>query len=245
MSGSRRWAAFALVTVLLTVVTLLVLWYPVLADGLKDAQQASCIANLKKIILATRMYCSDWDGAYPNSALTGASYSEAYGGELPKNMQFERQRKGWPVALAPYLADSQVLWCPADGNSISPAPDAEVSYWFRHALDIGPLYHWGRPLSVADMAFADRQFLFYEHSDWHGAGVGLGTGIAGAGGHGPDLDGVASVTINCAFADGHAAALELGPGLSSAGKTIDANWFTSTTDPSDPTALWNPKISLD
>ncbi len=122
MSGSRRWAAFALVTVLLTVVTLLVLWYPVLADGLKDAQQASCIANLKKIILATRMYCSDWDGAYPNSALTGASYSEAYGGELPKNMQFERQRKGWPVALAPYLADSQVLWCPADGDLAEHCP---------------------------------------------------------------------------------------------------------------------------
>jgi hypothetical protein len=87
-------------------------------------------------------------------------------------MQFERQRKGWPVALAPYLTDSQVLWCPADGNSISPAPDAEVSYWFRHALDIGPIYHWGRPLSVSDMVFVDKQFLFYEHSDWHGAGAG-------------------------------------------------------------------------
>jgi hypothetical protein len=75
MSGSRRWAAFALVTLLLTVVTLLVLWYPVLADGLKDAQQASCIANLKKIILATRMYCSDWDGAYPASCRRTCSSS--------------------------------------------------------------------------------------------------------------------------------------------------------------------------
>jgi type II secretory pathway pseudopilin PulG len=79
--------------------------FPVFARARENARRSSCQSNLKQIGLGILQYTQDYDEAYPPAETTGSGLNTLT----------------WDVATQPYLKSSQILVCPSDAVSVSPA----------------------------------------------------------------------------------------------------------------------------
>lgn len=86
---------------------------PVFARAREKARMASCQSNLKQVALAAAMYATDYDGCLPIINTAGS--------------------EGWPERLYPYLKNTEIYLCPADGRAKKhlSASGWEMSYGFN------------------------------------------------------------------------------------------------------------------
>jgi len=113
-----------LLVVIAIIAILAAILFPVFARAREKARQASCLSNVKQILLGAQMYCQDYDERFP----TGRNCNWADGGPFGTHV----------VVLQPYVKNWQLFICPSvEGYVINPSilqpPVSYVaSYGFNH-----------------------------------------------------------------------------------------------------------------
>ncbi len=166
--------------------------------GTQADPRSRCQDNLRRLSVALSAYVTDWEDVLPNSSLysrrrewdPGAfSAFASEPGTLPPGQGAAKET--WPMVLYPYLsyagADPGCFWCPADGSDSS-----KVSYYWKAAVDAAGFTKVAR---ISEFAIPSRQMVLYERQGWHWGGRSRGL-----------CDGV---VINCAYLDGHVAAVQI------------------------------------
>jgi prepilin-type N-terminal cleavage/methylation domain-containing protein len=96
--------AFTLIELLVVIAIIAILAamiLPALARAKQAANRSDCMAHLKQLMVATKMYADDWSGLYPMCVF------------FPGPM--------WPQSLLDYYRNTNVLTCPTDLQRGTPA----------------------------------------------------------------------------------------------------------------------------
>jgi prepilin-type N-terminal cleavage/methylation domain-containing protein/prepilin-type processing-associated H-X9-DG protein len=203
-----------LLVVIAIIAILAAILFPVFAKARDRARQTSCLSNLKQLALAEVMYQEDWDGFLPMG--TGAY------------VVYPSPPPDLGSALLPYVENNYGLWrCPTD--NIARNYGHACTYVFLGCGLIAPgswviearnIADFPRPASDVIINEAEDYVIegrphdgfsvegIYWWNGFFGTGTPVGTSTAPATGWAN-----ASTTLrhgqqgNCAFADGHAVAI--------------------------------------
>ncbi len=227
MRLSRRgFTLIELLVVIAIIAILAAILFPVFAQAREKARSASCLSNLKQTGTALVMYVQDYDECYPINIYLAVQTTPC----IMTAMQ----------EIQPYQKNSQVMLCPSDSTKLDfivgmsviglPAPCVAsppvsvVSYQPNYALidngDPNALFpgETDRPVkSMADVEFPA------ETSAWSDSTVTLPGGSAGFGLFDSPIQVRHNMTVNAAWADGHAKAVHARPLLNSAGVQLGGN----------------------
>ncbi|MFQ6098647.1 MAG: DUF1559 domain-containing protein, partial [Armatimonadota bacterium] len=213
-----------LLVVIAIIAILAAILFPVFARAKAKAKQTACISNLKQLGLAVKMYISDYDDRYPDSASRGLLYSGGYQGAAHIQQYAVRiwsddtqtVPAGMAAVLNPYVKNMQIFICPSD-----PMTDRWISgrqrgsYYMRHAID-AYAFTYRNPLNDSTVLRPAQLAMIVEEA-WHWGGQGPYCWNAS------DTEG--SKQCNATFFDGHAKVLKV-PRVTSLGVPYyDLNWF--------------------
>ncbi|MCX6811382.1 MAG: DUF1559 domain-containing protein [Candidatus Berkelbacteria bacterium] len=121
---SRGFTLIELLVVIAIIAILAAIFFPVFARAREKARQASCLSNVKQIVLGGLMYAQDYDETWP----TGRVCNWASGGPYGTHV----------MALMPYVNNLQIFRCPSRaGYTVNPSfiqpPVTYIgSYGFNH-----------------------------------------------------------------------------------------------------------------
>ncbi|MCM8768561.1 MAG: type II secretion system GspH family protein [Candidatus Omnitrophica bacterium] len=108
-----------LLVVIAIIAVLAAMLLPVLSQAREKARQATCLNNLKQIVLGAHLYVNDWDGYLPYQA-------DGPRGGAGKNGYLSHLYDGG------YVKDLKTFWCPSYrdgiGYTTAGAPTAQYSY---------------------------------------------------------------------------------------------------------------------
>ncbi len=114
MSRRTGFTLIELLVVIAIIAILAAVLFPVFARARAKAQQASCLSNVKQILLATLMYTDDYDGRYP------LVYTE----EPDGNWLY------WPYVVEPYIKANVAPATDPGGLNVWACPGAKLdSRW--------------------------------------------------------------------------------------------------------------------
>jgi len=102
--GTRK-VGFTLIELLVVIAIISILaaiLFPVFARARENARRASCVSNVKQIMLGVMQYTQDYDELFPHAY----TYS---GGTINGT---------WYTYTQPYLKSAQIFKCPSDSNTI-------------------------------------------------------------------------------------------------------------------------------
>lgn len=177
---------------------------------------ASCHANIKEMGTALAIYCDDYHGAMPSSAVYGGKtwdagmyehFATLHGVTPPPD---NAKNPTLAMLLYPTTKNKDIIWCPSlfhkprnflgiplrDAELSPPTgPDARISYYYKASIDRAwfgghdAKGKWSCRLD-SDYKSPNNQVVFYENTGrhWNDDGKGLSNGV----------------TINVVFMDGHA-----------------------------------------
>ena len=163
----RGFTLIELLVVIAIIAILAAILFPVFARAREKARQASCQSNLKQIILAAKMYGSDYDERVDPMWTWGSGAGGQPVGRL-----------WWTTLLQPYMKNEQALVCPSYSGelfhkgTLTGAPEAGCfrartgigKNWFRNdgsGTDAGYWNDWIKEGSVLWPA----EFVEYGDSD--------------------------------------------------------------------------------
>jgi prepilin-type N-terminal cleavage/methylation domain-containing protein/prepilin-type processing-associated H-X9-DG protein len=104
--------AFTLIELLVVIAIISILasiLFPVFARARENARRASCLSNVKQILLGIAQYTQDYDEKYMPMYTKNPTYY-------------------WPHMIEPYLKSTQVYNCP----SSSDAPYSDIANYYPH-----------------------------------------------------------------------------------------------------------------
>jgi len=111
----QKKSGFTLIEILVVVAIIALLaaiLFPVFGRARENARRASCMSNLKQIMLGVMMYTQDYDERLPILVSTDYPGSRV----MP-----------WFQRLVPYIKSSQLFQCPSDNNTTERLQDAVPS----------------------------------------------------------------------------------------------------------------------
>jgi prepilin-type N-terminal cleavage/methylation domain-containing protein len=115
-----------LLVVIAIIAILAAILFPVFARARAKAEQASCLSNVKQLMLATLMYCNDNDEMLFSSPPV-----------LPAVTQ---KPLGWYIGLGKYTQNDQMFACPAQGWPLMDSPTAVSGQPYSFTQDVWPGY---------------------------------------------------------------------------------------------------------
>lgn len=118
MSQTKR-SGFTLIELLVVIAIIAILaaiLFPVFARAREQARAASCVSNMKQVVLAELMYAQDYDETF--AASRQVDISNGAGDCTPGS------KIGWKGLTQPYIKNWQVYRCPSNPNNIYKSDDA-------------------------------------------------------------------------------------------------------------------------
>jgi prepilin-type N-terminal cleavage/methylation domain-containing protein/prepilin-type processing-associated H-X9-DG protein len=126
----KNFYAFTLIELLVVIAIIVILaaiLFPVFAQAREKARQISCLANMKQIGTATRLYLEDYDGEmfhhHEGWVLDDGTQVENLpstpDGCVAGGVGNSQAEKPWIIFLQPYLKNRNVGFCPSDGTQKS------------------------------------------------------------------------------------------------------------------------------
>jgi prepilin-type N-terminal cleavage/methylation domain-containing protein/prepilin-type processing-associated H-X9-DG protein len=103
-SGQRGFTLIELLVVIAIIAILAAILFPVFAQAREKARAASCLSNMKQIVLAMRMYAQDYDEHYP----------------FGRTDSWDASHYTWRWAVHPYIKNKGMLRCPSNQFSDQP-----------------------------------------------------------------------------------------------------------------------------
>jgi len=113
-----------LLVVIAIIAILAAILFPVFAKAREKARQTSCLSNLKQLGTALMMYVQDYDEMTPPHTDDEPSPPPPY------NWRWDM----FPLRLAPYTKNYQILRCPSDTGLTTPA-DAATGRWSSYGVN--------------------------------------------------------------------------------------------------------------
>ncbi|MCC6444057.1 MAG: prepilin-type N-terminal cleavage/methylation domain-containing protein [Armatimonadetes bacterium] len=113
MIEKSRLKGFTLIELLVVIAIIAILaaiLFPVFAQAREKARQATCVSNIKQIMMGVQMYGQDWDSRMPialmNTVCAANGLHENPDGSIEMPFLWE--------ALGPYLKSEYIFLCPSD-----------------------------------------------------------------------------------------------------------------------------------
>ncbi len=119
-----------LLVVIAIIAILAAILFPVFARAREKARQASCLSNVKEVMLAILMYADDYDETLCPAAYWSGMY--------------------WYVAIDPYLGTTKILRCPSGDRDMTRGPGRNTDYGWNYQ-EFG-LFNDSRPGWVTKLA---------------------------------------------------------------------------------------------
>lgn len=205
--GSQGFTLIELLVVIAIIAILAALLFPVFSRVRAKAYQTSCLSNVRQIMLATTMYCQDYDEAFVPYFTSADQYWCGY-----------RATPSWDTSrslLNPYMKSGQIQRCPSFA-ALDIGYGCGYGYnWIYIGGLLDPVtWAYGPPANLTQLADPTWTVIFADSEvDW-GMGTGPQESIAitaptfqwGIN----DLAYRHNQTTNAAFADGHVKAMPRG-----------------------------------
>lgn len=135
----------------------------------------SCSNNLRQCAIALQIYCEEYNGCLPSSAIVSGSkkWNKADFAHFATRLRHvpvptNTSPNTWTQALYPYVRNKHVVFCP-DDRADRAAPNSRVSYYWKTAIDKG-WYGIGckKPhRKLTDSPNAADQIVLYERAGFH------------------------------------------------------------------------------
>ncbi len=205
--NTRGFTLIELLVVIAIIAILAAILFPVFAQAREKARGISCLSNLKQAGLATLMYVQDYDETFPMSLAPFPGATPDYAAAACITTFYDR--------VSPYQKNADIMRCPSKptacdfiagvaslaGLGIKPLcpstpPLRYISYNFNYAvIDDGTT---GRPVkSLAAIPFPVMNSLISDGVPTKPA-AGTLCGLFNS-----PVDARHTLTVNCAFVDGH------------------------------------------
>jgi prepilin-type N-terminal cleavage/methylation domain-containing protein/prepilin-type processing-associated H-X9-DG protein len=170
--GDRTRAGFTLIELLVVIAIIAILaaiLFPVFAQAREKARQATCLSNMKQILVGSKMYSQDYDGQLMPAYMKNVSPDGS-----PPNY--------WTYLIQPYVKNWDILDCPsAEGSIAADAPSRPDRKDRTTSVGIGILHDqigWTFSLSEAAVQFpaeliyvTDAAAIFEGKTPWEGIGA--------------------------------------------------------------------------
>jgi len=139
----RKQQAFTLIELLVVIAIISILaaiLFPVFARARESARRASCLSNLKQIVLSMKMYMQDYDAHYPKGYDVGADRnpfidtdksrpSGVFVTEGYHDITGRNHYRTWMDLLYPYIKNTPIFICPSARSD-----DSAPSYGYNAVL---------------------------------------------------------------------------------------------------------------
>ncbi len=191
-----------LLVVIAIIAILAAILFPVFAKAREKARQASCMSNLKQLMLAALMYAQDYDERMQ------VSTTSCYVGPPPAP---DTNRNFWRYQLQPYIKNWGVFTCPSanSGDMSAIGTQGQLAYGFNQSVFNLPLANMRYPAELCVMGDARHWIINTGNQGWAHAYANIC-----AAGCNPDrrIDDNARHNggSDVAFADGHVKFLSCG-----------------------------------
>ncbi|MDD3493695.1 MAG: prepilin-type N-terminal cleavage/methylation domain-containing protein [Candidatus Thermoplasmatota archaeon] len=139
MNRRKGFTLIELLVVIAIIAILAAILFPVFARAREKARQASCLSNIKQVMVGVLMYVQDNDGQFP-------SRTEANPGYVYLQHQVE-----------PYIKNRQLMFCPAQRGGWSGAKGPV----YNHCWDT-----WGSGYIGTDSTFSKPAEAVYLNEAW-------------------------------------------------------------------------------
>ena len=156
------------VAILLSSVMAAFVLFPGFARARESERISTCQSNLKQCAQALKMYCDDFNGTMPSSAVGGQPYTTfgctlCAGGQnaFPSSVRVTV----WEM-LYDYMRNKDIMWCPSDSQNHFVA-NAQTSYFYKYANDFAWNYPSNPKKKMSDYGYESDQIAFYEWKGWH------------------------------------------------------------------------------
>ncbi len=125
-----------LLVVIAIIAILAAILFPVFARARENARKSTCQSNLKQVAMGVLMYCQDYDERGPIYASCGRLNAWPCGGQTCGMAQYYAADSNGGLGnvgrsagalLMPYTKNSQVFYCPSNGNDLAQWP--RINYW--------------------------------------------------------------------------------------------------------------------
>lgn len=118
----RGFTLIELLVVIAIIAILAAILFPVFAKAREKARQTSCLNNVKQLALGMIMYSQDYDETFsalgrPAHMLYYDAALGAFNNNNPANPTAGQNYHGWPVAILPYVKNTQIYLCPSASTS--------------------------------------------------------------------------------------------------------------------------------
>ena len=120
----RGFTLIELLVVIAIIAILAAILFPVFARAREKARQASCLSNVKQVVLGGLMYAQDYDETWPSGRVCNWASGGPYGTHV--------------MAIMPYVKNLQMFVCPSktgytiNPSFIQPPVSYTASYGFNH-----------------------------------------------------------------------------------------------------------------
>ena len=122
----RGFTVWQVVIVLGILALLAAVLFPIFfVRGHPPNRRASCLTNLKQIMLGVKQYVQDYDGKYP-LVVSGPRNSSGKAGDY--------SAFGWADAIYPYVKSTQIFQCPSEETApttVDALQPQYTDYWFN------------------------------------------------------------------------------------------------------------------
>ncbi|MEN6643363.1 MAG: prepilin-type N-terminal cleavage/methylation domain-containing protein [Armatimonadia bacterium] len=109
----RGFTLIELLVVIAIIAILAAILFPVFAKAREKARQASCLSNIKQLMLGVIQYAQDYDETLPSYRVNNALYPSVW---LDRDNTGAMDRHFWMEQIEPYLKNVQILFCPSQGG---------------------------------------------------------------------------------------------------------------------------------
>jgi prepilin-type N-terminal cleavage/methylation domain-containing protein/prepilin-type processing-associated H-X9-DG protein len=170
-SRSKGFTLIELLVVIAIIAILAAILFPVFAQAREKARQASCLSNMKQILLGAGMYAQDYDERMMPSWLCLNGTDVSAGGcnnDLP--VAGDGRKWTWTSLVQPYVKNRQITLCPSAAEKWGPGwpglgTELGGSYGMNHD-NIG----WGNSIKIATVQKPAEFIQFQEiGSPWAGS----------------------------------------------------------------------------
>ena len=125
----RGFTLIELLVVIAIIAILAAILFPVFSRARDRARLASCVSNMRQILLAERMYSDDYDGLYPAYRPMGPPFYSGHPGPGELQWCWWLETPDLIPLLTPYCKNTQIFRCPSDPTDLEHDTVSKTSYF--------------------------------------------------------------------------------------------------------------------